>query len=146
VLKPSSVDAQKKRVSFPSPQEVFHSSFPLAVMILKFGFDMFVRCYECMWVNYYVGDLLRFFVGIKFQFPNPIGRSLNLDRRSKTFPIFSSIHRPTNEVSLWTSYFNARVKKRVKDTITGSAHVRHMPKSTDAICLSGKGKRHRSLK
>jgi len=90
---------KKKGFPSPPPRKVFHSSFPLGVMIVKFGFDMFVRCYERMWVNYYVGDLLRFFVGIKFQFLNPIGRSLNLDRRSKTFPIFSSIHRPTNEVS-----------------------------------------------
>jgi len=45
--------------------------------VSEFGFDMFVRCYERMWVSYYVGDLLRFSVGIRFHFPNPIGRSLN---------------------------------------------------------------------
>lgn len=37
VLKPSSVDAQKKRVSFPSPppRKVFRSSSPLGVMFLS---------------------------------------------------------------------------------------------------------------
>jgi hypothetical protein len=34
--------------------------------VFEFGFDMFVHCYERMWVNYYVGDLLRFSVGIRF--------------------------------------------------------------------------------
>jgi hypothetical protein len=36
--------------------------------VSEFGFDMFVRCYECMWVNYYVGDLLRFFSTLGFNF------------------------------------------------------------------------------
>jgi hypothetical protein len=84
-----------------------HEGLPFIISswghVFEFGFDMFVRCYERMWVNYYVGDLLRFFVGIRFQFSNPIGHNLNLDRRSKNFLIFNSIHRQTNKVSFVSS-------------------------------------------
>jgi hypothetical protein len=64
---------------------------------------MFVHYHECMWVNYCVHDKLRFFVGIRFQFSNPIRCNLNLDRRSKIFSIFNSIHCLTNEVSFISS-------------------------------------------
>lgn len=95
---------RKKGFPFPPPPQ---EGLPFVISswghVSEFGFDMFVRCYERMWVSYYVGDLLRFSVGIRFQFPNPIGRSLNSDRRSRTFLIFSSIHRRTNEVSFVSS-------------------------------------------
>lgn len=94
---------KKGFLPLPPPQEGLPFVISSWGHVSEFGFDMFVRCYERMWVSYYVGDLLRFSVGIRFQFPNPIGRSLNSDRRSRTFLIFSSIHRRTNEVSFVSS-------------------------------------------
>jgi hypothetical protein len=76
-----------KKKAFPSfpPQEGLPFVISSWGHVSEFGFDMFVRCYERMWVNYYVGDLLRFSVGIRFRFLNPIGRSLNSDKRSMIF-------------------------------------------------------------
>ncbi len=88
----------------PPPQERLLFIISFWVHVFEFGFDMFIRCYERMWVNYYVGDILRFFVHITFQFSNPIGHSLNSNKKSKTFFIFSSIHHQTNEVSFVSSY------------------------------------------
>ena len=57
-----------------------------------------IRCYERMWVSYYVDDFPKSSVGVRFQFPNSIGCSPNLGRRSRTFLILSFIRRRTNEV------------------------------------------------
>ncbi len=103
VLKPSSIDAQKKRVSFPFLQEGLPFVISSWGHVSEFGFDMFVRCYERMWVSYYVGDLLRFFVGIRFHFSNPIGRNLNSNRRSKTFLIFTTFPHRQAAISIESS-------------------------------------------
>jgi hypothetical protein len=76
------------------PKSAHSSSPPFS----EFRFNALVRCYERMWVSYYIDDFPIFFVGVRFQCPNSIGCSPNPGRRSRTFLILSSIHRRTNEV------------------------------------------------
>jgi hypothetical protein len=57
-----------RKKGFSSPPKPPPPRKPSWGHVFVFGFDMFVRCYECMWVSYYVVDFLRFLSTLGFSF------------------------------------------------------------------------------